>query len=90
MTLEDTLLLCSKNYLEFKNIGEKEKNLEMKLRYYKKALFWLENYVAVLTILISENNVFSEEDRKKVENAKKALLNKLSNYLNDLLKDLES
>lgn len=90
MSIEDTLLLCSKNYTEFKKIAEREKNIEVKLRYYKKALFWLENYVAILSIILSEEKISNEEDLEKIEKAKKALIKKLSNYLKELMNELES
>lgn len=88
MTLEDTLLLCSENYLEFKKSAEEAVNKDEKVKYYKKALFWLETYVAAINILIAEKNAKSDEELEKVEKAKKALINKLSNYLNEIVKDL--
>jgi len=88
MTLENTLSLCSENYLEFKRLAESEEDIRKKAKYYKKALFWLENYVAVLAIIQAEKNAKSDEELEKVEKAKKALLNKLANYLDEIIKDL--
>jgi len=88
MTLENTLSLCSENYLEFKRLAENEEDVKEKAKYYKKALFWLENYVAVLSIIQAEKNAKTDEELEKVEKAKKALLNKLANYLNEIVKDL--
>jgi len=88
MTLENTLSICSENYLEFKRLAENEKNINEKLKYYKKALFWLENYVAILNIIQAERSAKTDEELEKVEKAKKALINKLSNYLNEIIRDL--
>ena len=88
MTLESTLSLCSENYLEFKRLAESEKDVKEKAKYYKKALFWLENYVAVLSIIQAEKSAKTDEELERVEKAKKALLNKLANYLNEIVKDL--
>jgi len=88
MTLENTLSLCSENYLEFKRLAENEEDVKEKAKYYKKALFWLENYVAVFSIIQAEKNAKTDEELEKVEKAKKALLNKLTNYLNEIVKDL--
>lgn len=88
MTLENTLSLCSENYLEFKRLAENEEDVKEKAKYYRKALFWLENYVAVLSIIQAEKNAKTDEELEKVEKAKKALLNKLANYLNEIVKDL--
>ena len=88
MTLENTLSLCSENYLEFKRLAESEEDIRKKAKYYKKALFWLENYVAILNIIQAERSARTDEELEKVEKAKKALINKLSNYLNEIIKDL--
>ncbi|MEM0476491.1 MAG: hypothetical protein QW367_02530 [Candidatus Aenigmatarchaeota archaeon] len=88
MTLENTLSLCSENYLEFKKLAEESLDINEKLKYYKKALFWLENYIAVYSILIAEKNAKKDEDLEKIEKAKKALINKLSKYLDELINNL--
>ncbi|MEM5820966.1 MAG: hypothetical protein QXP34_01435 [Candidatus Aenigmatarchaeota archaeon] len=88
MTLENMISLCSENYLEFKKLAEESNDEKEKLKYYRKALFWLENYVAIFNIMLAEKNAKTEEELEKIEKAKKALINKLSKYLDELIKSL--
>ncbi|MEM1634292.1 MAG: hypothetical protein QW714_01020 [Nanopusillaceae archaeon] len=88
MTMENMISLCSENYLEFKKLAEESKDEKEKLKYYRKALFWLENYVAIFNIMLAEKNAKTEEELEKIEKAKKALINKLSKYLDELIKSL--
>ncbi|MFH7903692.1 MAG: hypothetical protein QW409_01940 [Candidatus Aenigmatarchaeota archaeon] len=88
MTLENMISLCSENYLEFKKLAEESNDEKEKLKYYRKALFWLENYVAIFNLMLAEKNAKNDEDLEKIEKAKKALINKLSKYLEELIKSL--
>ncbi len=71
---------CKENYIEWKEIAKKEKDLNKKIEYLKKSLFWLENYV-----LLKEIFELEEVDREKAEKLKVLLTKKLSKYLEQLL-----
>ncbi|MEM0480667.1 MAG: hypothetical protein QXQ14_00550 [Candidatus Aenigmatarchaeota archaeon] len=76
MDLEKVFKISTENYVTWKKLAEEEKDFEKKAKYYKKALFWLEVYMIAKEIENSNN-----------EKIKEALAKKLSNYLEEVLKD---
>lgn len=77
MDLEKVFEISMENYITWKKCAEEEKDLAKKTKYYKKALFWLETFLIAKEIERTDDNKIKE-----------ALAKKLSNYLEEVLKDL--
>ena len=83
MEWEKVYNVARENYIRWKKLAQSESNLEEKLKYYKKTVFWLE-----ILLIIKEVEELEKVDEKEALKAKEALSKKLSNYLNEILKEL--
>jgi len=83
MNWEKVIEIGKENYVRWKKLAQNEKNLETKLKYYRKTVFWLE-----ILLISKEIEELEKIDEKEAMKAKEALTKKLSDYLNEILKEL--
>jgi hypothetical protein len=83
MNWEKVIEIGKENYIRWKKLAQNEKNLETKLKYYRKTVFWLE-----ILLISKEIEELEKIDEKEAMKAKEALTKKLSDYLNEILKEL--
>ncbi len=83
MDWERVIEIGKENYIRWKKLAQSEKDLERKLKYYRKTVFWLE-----ILLISKEIEELEKIDEKEAMKAKEALTKKLSDYLNEILKEL--
>jgi hypothetical protein len=83
MDWERVIEIGKENYIRWKKLAQNEKDLETKLKYYRKTVFWLE-----ILLISKEIEELEKIDEKEAMKAKEALTKKLSDYLNEILKEL--
>ena len=93
--LSEMLRIANENYRAWKELAEKEKDLEEAKRLFKKSIFWLETYTAALFLSNVEKNIAlakTEEEKREmkklVEQGKAKLAARLLKYAETALSDL--
>lgn len=93
--LNEMLRIANENYRAWKELAEKEKDLEEAKRLFKKSIFWLETYAVALFLSNVEKNIaFAKNDEEKaemkklVEKGKAKLAARLLKYAQTSLNDL--
>jgi hypothetical protein len=74
---------AKENYIRWKKLAQSENDLEKKVKYYRKTVFWLE-----ILLIIKEIEELEKIDKEETLKMKEALTKKLSKYLEEILKEM--
>jgi len=90
MPIEDQIGMCSQNYQKWKELALTAKDqIEVK-KFTERAFFWLELQAAFITLWSIEQVKGKEpEVKKRILVAKKNLTSKLTQYIDQTMKELE-
>ena len=90
MTLEEQIGMCSENYQKWKNLALTAKDQIETRKFTERAFFWLELQTAFITLWSIEQAKGKDPIvKKQIMLAKKSLTNKLAQYIDQTLKELE-
>ena len=90
MSLEEQIGMCSQHYQKWKELALTAKDQMETRKYTDRAFFWLELQTAFITLWsIEQAKGKDPEVKKRILDAKKNLTNKLAQYIDQTLKELE-
>jgi hypothetical protein len=82
--------MCSQRYQKWKDFALSAGSIEESKRYLQKAFFWLELQTAFVTLFVIEKTKGNDPDiKKKLFTAKVNLSKRLTEYVEEVIKELK-
>ncbi|MFH0711474.1 MAG: hypothetical protein V1944_02760 [Candidatus Aenigmatarchaeota archaeon] len=90
MPIEDQIGMCSQNYQKWKDMALTSRDQVQSRKFTERAFFWLELQTAFISLWAIEQAKGKDPIvKKKIQVAKKNLSNKLAQYIDQTMKELE-